>query len=217
MPINIQEMNSSFEIKQIEDFARKNLGSHDGGHDWWHLERVRNNAFQIMEAEGSGDPVIIEIAALLHDIGDSKFKKTGSEDTGKLLHRFLSGLELDERVMHEVIYINRNLSFSNGKRPENVSFEFMIVQDADRLDAMGAIGIARAFNYGGFVNNPIFDPAGKGHSTISHFYDKLLKLKDLMNTEIGIKLAEERHRFLEVYLDQFYHEWEFGNRSEDQL
>jgi uncharacterized protein len=210
-------MNSSFEIKQIEDFARKNLGIHDGGHDWWHLERVRNNAFQIMEAEGSGDPVIIEIAALFHDIGDSKFKKEDAEDTAELLHRFLTGLELDERVIEQVIFINRNLSFSKGKKPEKMSVEFMIVQDADRLDAIGAIGIARAFNYGGFVNNPIFDPNGTNHSTISHFYDKLLKLIDLMNTETGRKLAEERHRFLELYLEQFYHEWEFGNRSEDQL
>ena len=210
-------MNSSFEIKQIEDFVRKNLGMHDSGHDWWHLERVRNNAFQIMEAEGSGDPVIIEIAALLHDIGDSKFKNKKTDDTAELLHRFLTSLELDERVIEEVIFINRNLSYSKGKKPESMSVEFMIVQDADRLDAIGAIGIARAFNYGGFVNNPIFDPTGTDHSTVSHFYDKLLKLKDLMNTETGRKLADERHRFLELYLDQFYHEWEFGNRSEDQL
>jgi uncharacterized protein len=210
-------MYGSFEIKQIEDFAKKNLGTHDGGHDWWHLERVRNNAFQIMEAEGSGDPVIIEIAALFHDIGDSKFKRKGAEDTPELLRRFLSGLELDERVIEQVIFINRNLSFSKGKKPENMSLEFMIVQDADRLDAIGAIGVARAFNYGGFVHNPLFDPNGTDHSTISHFYDKLLKLKDLMNTETGRKLAEERHRFLELYLEQFYHEWEFGNRSEDQL
>jgi uncharacterized protein len=210
-------MNSSFEIKQVEDFARRNLGRHDGGHDWWHLERVRNNAFQIMEAEGQGDPVIIEIAALLHDVGDSKFYKEGAEDPAELLHRFLSGLELDKRVIEEVVFINRNLSFSKGNKPENMSVEFMIVQDADRLDAIGAIGIARAFSYGGFVNNPIFDPAGTDHSTISHFYDKLLKLKDLMNTETGRKLATERHGFLELFLGQFYHEWEFGNRSEDQL
>jgi uncharacterized protein len=205
-------MNNSFEIKQIEDFARKNLGAHDSGHDWWHLERVRNNAFQIMEAEGSGDPVIIEIAALLHDIGDSKFKDKEAEDTAELLHRFLTSLELDEKVIEEVIFINRNLSYSKGKKPESMSVEFMIVQDADRLDAIGAIGIARAFNYGGFVNNPIFDPTGTDHSTVSHFYDKLLKLKDLMNTETGRKLADERHRFLELWLEQFYHEWEFGNR-----
>jgi uncharacterized protein len=211
-------MNSSFEIKQVEDFARKHLGKHDGGHDWWHLERVRNNAFQIMEEEEYGDPVTIEIASLLHDIGDSKFIKAREKDnTEELIRRFLSSIELDERIIEEVIYINRNLSFSKGKKPGTMSDEFMIVQDADRLDAIGAIGIARAFNYGGFVNNPIFDPLGKGHSTIGHFYDKLLKLKDLMNTSSGRKLAEERHRFLELYLEQFYHEWEFGNRTEDQM
>lgn len=210
-------MNSSFEIKQIEDFARMNMGMHDGGHDWWHLERVRNNAFQIMEAEGTGDPLTIEIASLLHDIGDSKFGETEARDTEEMLNHFLKGLELDKRIIEEVIFINRNLSFSKGKRPDKVSSEFMIVQDADRLDAIGAIGIARAFNYGGFRNNPIFDPTGSGHSTIGHFYDKLLKLKELMNTETGRKLAEERHRFLDLFLEQFYHEWEFGNRSEDQL
>jgi uncharacterized protein len=210
-------MNSSFEIRQVEDFAKNNLANHDGGHDWWHLERVRNNAFQIMEAEETGDPVIVEIAALLHDIGDSKFKEKGIDNTEEVLHRFLTGLELDERIIEKVIFINRNLSFSKGKRPEEISVEFMIVQDADRLDAIGAIGIARAFNYGGFVNNPIFDPLGAEHSTIGHFYDKLLKLKDLMNTETGRRIADDRHRFLELYLKQFYHEWEFGNRSEDQL
>ena len=209
-------MNSSFEIRQVEDFARKNMGKHDGGHDWWHLERVRNNAFQIMEAEGTGDPQIVEIASLLHDIGDSKFRETEALDTTEILNHFLRGLEVDRRIIEEVIFINRNLSFSKGKRPGNVSSEFMIVQDADRLDAIGAIGIARAFNYGGFRNNPIFDPTGSGHSTIGHFYDKLLKLKDLMNTEAGRKLAEERHRFLDLFLRQFYHEWEFGNRSEGQ-
>ena len=210
-------MNSSFEIKQVEDFARKNLVRHDSGHDWWHLERVRNNSFQIMEAEGKGDPVIVEIASLLHDIGDSKFRKMKESEVEVLLSSFLTGLELDERVIEEVIFINRNISFSKGKQPDEISDEFMIVQDADRLDAIGAIGVARAFNYGGFVNNPIFDPLGKEHSTIGHFYDKLLKLKELMNTDTGRLLAEERHRFLELYLEQFYHEWEFGNRSEDQL
>ncbi len=209
-------MKRSFKIKQVEEFAGKNLGAYDSGHDWWHLERVRNNAFQIMEAEGSCDQVIVEIASLLHDIGDSKFMEKGSEDPARLLHRFLTGLELEERIIEEVIFINRNLSFSKGKKPERISVEFMIVQDADRLDAIGAIGIARAFNYGGFVNNPIFDPSGRDHSTISHFYDKLLKLKDLMNTGTGRRLADERHRFLELYLEQFYHEWNFGKRSEDQ-
>ncbi len=198
-------MNCSFEIRQVEEFARNNLGNHDGGHDWWHLARVRNTAFRIMDAEGTGDRTIIGIASLLHDVGDSKFRKE-DDVTEKLLYGFLSSLELDERIIEEVIFINRNLSFSKGKRPEEVSDEFMIVQDADRLDAIGAIGIARAFNYGGFVNNAIYDPTGTEHSTIGHFYDKLLKLKDLMNTETGRNLAAERHRFLELYLEQFYRE-----------
>ena len=210
-------MNSSFEIKQVEEFAKMNLAGNDSGHDWWHLERVRNNAFQIMEAEGKGDPVVVEIASLLHDIGDSKFAVINDSAVETMLNNFLSGLELDERIIEEVVFINRNLSFSKGNQPDEISDEFMIVQDADRLDAIGAIGIARAFNYGGFINNPIFDPLGKEPSTIAHFYEKLLKLKDLMNTDAGRGLAEERHRFLELYLEQFYHEWEYGNRSEDQM
>ena len=209
-------MSSSFEIKQVEEFAKSHLVSNDGGHDWWHLERVRNTAFHIMECEKKGDPAIVEIAALLHDVGDRKFKKDG-QATEDLLYGFLSGLELDERIIEEVIFINRNLSFSKGKRPDEVSDEFMIVQDADRLDAIGAIGIARAFNYGGFINNRIFDPTGNNPSTIAHFYEKLLKLKDLMNTDTGRLLAAERHLYLEKFLEQFYQEWELGNRSADQV
>jgi len=169
-----------------------------------------------MECEKKGDPAIVEIAALLHDVGDRKFRKDG-QATEDLLYGFLSGLELDERIIEEVIFINRNLSFSKGKRPDEVSDEFMIVQDADRLDAIGAIGIARAFNYGGFINNRIFDPTGNNQSTIAHFYEKLLKLKDLMNTDTGRLLAAERHLYLEKFLEQFYQEWELGNRSADQV
>ena len=209
-------MNSSFEFRQIEEFARNNMGTHDGGHDWWHLDRVRNLAFRIMASEGVGNGVIVGIASLLHDVGDSKFRKE-DDDTEKLLSGFLSGLGLDKRVIGEVIFINRNISFSKGIRPGQVSDEFMIVQDADRLDAIGAVGIARAFNYGGFVNNPIYDPSGTVPSTIGHFYDKLLKLKDLMNTKTGRMLAEDRHRFLETYLERFYHEWESGKRPEYKL
>lgn len=202
-------------MKQVEDFARMHLGNHDGGHDWWHLERVRNNAFEIMEAEGKGDPVIVEIAALLHDTGDSKFRRKDDPDIEELLGAFLTRLGLGKDAVSEVIFINRNLSFSKGTKPEASSDEFMIVQDADRLDAIGAIGIARAFNYGGFVNNPIFDPLGSAPSTIGHFYDKLLRLKDLMNTESARAIALERHNFLELFLEQFFYEWESSAMAGD--
>jgi uncharacterized protein len=197
-------------VKKIEEFAVRNMDQYDKGHDWWHLCRVRNYALYIQENEGSGDRLIIEISSLLHDIGDSKFSKDHSTDAPATIGSFLSSLGMDKNLIDEVIYINRNISFSKGSRPLAVSKEFMIVQDADRLDAIGAIGIARAFNYGGFRNNQIFDPEGKNPSTIAHFHDKLLKLKDLMNTESGSRLAEDRHKFLEKFLSRFQSEWEFG-------
>ena len=207
-------MNHDEIIKCVEEFAVKYLDNHDGGHDWWHLSRVRNTAIYLLNTEGYGDPLLVEISALLHDMGDSKFKKERVSDTGSLISTFLRSLGLDDRIIKEVIFINNNISFSKGKRPAEVSGEFMIVQDADRLDAIGAIGIARAFNYGGFRNNRIYDPTGAGPSTIAHFYEKLLKLKDMMNTSTGRMIADERHRYLESFLVQFYNEWKTGDKSE---
>ena len=200
-------MNRDHKIKLVEEFAAENMDQHDGGHDWWHLHRVRNTAMHIIASEGSGDPLIVEISALLHDIGDSKFRNAATSNTSLLLGDFLGSLGLDKCIIREVIFINLNISFSKGNRPEQVSREFMIVQDADRLDAIGAIGIARAFNYGGFRNNVIYDPTGVSPSTIAHFNDKLLKLQDLMNTETGRRLSDERHNFIESFLIQFNKEW----------
>jgi len=207
-------MNREVLISKVEEFAARNMEQHDGGHDWWHLHRVRNIALYINKKEGYGDSLIIEISSLLHDIGDSKFNKDHLTDAPATIGSFLSSIRLDKKLIDEVIFINRNISFSKGVRLKVVSQEFMIVQDADRLDAIGAIGIARAFNYGGFRNNRIFDPEGKNPSTIAHFNEKLLLLKDLMNTQTGRKLAEDRHKFLELFVSRFLNEWEFGKNGE---
>lgn len=204
------------QISATEDFVKQRISGYDSGHDWWHIERVRKLAKYINERELLVDPFTLDIAVLLHDTADSKFNKDNQENGYKILEEFMRSVGLDE-VIDQVINAIRSVSFSNKK-----SFcgekdpLLMVLQDADRLDAIGAIGIARAFNYGGFRNNAIYIPGeisdGKSKSTIGHFYDKLLKLKDLMNTETGRKLAEERHLYLENFLKQFYSDWDFGVR-----
>jgi uncharacterized protein len=201
-------MNKPEAIKRIEEFVRENITLHDGGHDWWHINRIRNLSLYICAAEGKGDPLTVEVSALLHDIGDRKFRQNEDKDHLDKIRELLASLDFEQKLIEEVIFINSNISFSKGKNPDVISDEFMIVQDADRLDAIGAVGVARAFNYGGYLNNSIYDPDGQHESTIVHFYDKLLKLKDLMNTRTGLLLAEVRHRYLESFLVQFYKEWE---------
>jgi uncharacterized protein len=204
------------QISATEDFVKQRISGYDSGHDWWHIERVRKLAKYINERELLVDPFTLDIAVLLHDTADSKFNKDNQENGYKILEEFMRSVGLDE-VIDQVINAIRSVSFSNknsydGKKDPLL----MVLQDADRLDAIGAIGIARAFNYGGFRNNAIYIPGeisdGKSKSTIGHFYDKLLKLKDLMNTETGRKLAEERHLYLENFLKQFYSDWDFGVR-----
>jgi uncharacterized protein len=207
-------MNRSSQIKEVEEFTRQFISGYDGGHDWWHLKRVRNLALYIQKKEKKGNRFVIELSALLHDIGDSKFINAERKDYETEVFDLLDNLDIDKSIIEEVIFINRNISFSKGLTPAKISHEFMIVQDADRLDAIGAIGIARAFNYGGFINNSIYDPDGKEPSTIRHFYDKLLKLKDLMNTPTGQMIAMDRHNFLELFLDQFYNEWHLDDKRE---
>lgn len=206
----MKEMNKIQTIRQVEEFAKRNIIHHDAGHEWWHLYRVRNLALYLQSAEGTGNRLVIEISALLHDIDDRKFTNCESTETEERIGTFLKSLDLEENIIKEVIFINRNISFSKGIIPVNRSCEFNIVQDADRLDAIGAIGIARAFTYGGFSDNPIYDPEGQIPSTIGHFYDKLLKLIDLMNTSAARKLAKERHNFMELFLKEFFKEWVFG-------
>jgi uncharacterized protein len=200
-------MNREEVISRVEEFVRDNIRAHDGGHDWWHINRVRSIALYICKREAKGDLTTVEISSLLHDIGDAKFRMKGEADHLKSIRQLLEKLGLEKELIEEAIFINENISFRKGERPEFVTPEFMAVQDADRIDAIGAIGITRAFNYGGFKNNSIYDPEGIQPSTVAHFYDKLLKLADLMNTETGKEIAIERHKYLESFLIQFYKEW----------
>jgi len=203
-------MNREEIIKSAEEFAKKHMECYDSGHDWYHIERVRKLALYINEQEKLADPFTLELTVLLHDVADSKFNNTGNEDGYKIIADFIHSIGLDG-INDQVINSIKNVSFSNRKAFGNADDPLlMVLQDADRLDAIGAIGIARAFNYGGFRNNPIYIPAEETgsciSSTINHFYEKLLKLRDLMNTSTGKRLAEERHRFLEKFLDQFFKE-----------
>lgn len=206
------------------DFVKRQLNNAEGGHDWWHTLRVWNNAKTIADNERiiSGDGrLIIELGALLHDIADAKFHD-GNEDIGPQMARnFLETLPIEATIIEHIENIIRHISFKGGNFDKSFhSPELAIVQDADRLDAIGAIGIARTFNYGGFKNREIYNPnikpdlniskeAYKNSTapTINHFYEKLLLLKDRMNTNSGKKMAEQRHEFMEIFLSQFYDEW----------
>ncbi len=207
-------MNKQDKLKSAEDFAKQRMAAFDSGHDWYHIERVRKIATYINDQEKLCDPYTLDIAVVLHDTADSKFNKDNQENGYKTLEDFLREAGLDD-IKDQIISAIRNVSFSKKKNFGNENDPLLFVlQDADRLDAIGAIGIARAFNYGGFRNNPIYIPEpeteNKAPSTIGHFYDKLLKLKDLMNTETGKRLAEERHLILERFLKEFFKEWKFG-------
>jgi uncharacterized protein len=208
---------STNNIELTERFVKECLSGYDCGHDWWHITRVRDMAVHIQNAEVKGNRDVIEMAALLHDIGDSKFRKQDDPDPGTVISGFLKSLDINNDKIIEVVRINRFISFSSHEKNLKMSDEFMIVQDADRLDAIGAIGIARAFSYGGFRNNAIYIPdeisSGNSKSTIGHFKDKLLKLKDMMNTQTGRAIAEERHKFLEIFLEQFYKEWNYRTNN----
>lgn len=206
-------------IEKTAAFVQQTLKDAEGGHDWWHINRVWQNAKRITETE-SADGLIVELAALLHDIADAKFYNGDEEIGPKLAGEFLSSLDVKEAVIHHVQQIIRHISFKSGfEKKEFHSLELDIVQDADRLDAIGAIGIARAFNYGGFKGRELYNPDVKPNlnmtkeeyknskaPTLNHFYEKLLLLKDKMNTTTGKKLAEQRHNFMLVYLEQFYSE-----------
>lgn len=202
-------------------FVKKELAHAEGGHDWWHIERVWKNA-KLIAATEAVNIFVVELGALLHDIADAKFHQ-GDESIGPRKARiFLEQLVVPPAVTEHVVNIIAHISFKGGNFKATFhSPELGVVQDADRLDALGAIGIARAFHYGGFKNREIYNPtvspdmhmtkeAYKNNSapTINHFYEKLLLLKDRMNTATGKQLAEQRHRFMQDYLDQFYREWE---------
>lgn len=206
-------------IEQAEMFVQSELGEDATGHDWFHVDRVRRNALYINEQEKSGDPFIIEMAALLHDIPDEKLNETTETGEAKL-DGFLRTIELSKDEIQQIKKIIASISFKGGRKVKLDSIEAKIVQDADRLDAIGAIGIARVFAYGGKKGQQIYDPSyqireemtieeyRKGKSTsIHHFYEKLLKLKDLLNTETAKKMAAGRHQMMEIFLEQFYQEW----------
>jgi len=208
-------------IEQTKKFVKKKLQNIEKGHDWFHVERVYKNALKIAEKEG-GNLLIISLSALLHDISDAKFNG-GDEHAGKKeATMFLYSLGLDKQIVLQIADIVEKVAFKGGLNDTiEKSIELQIVQDADRIDAIGAIGIARTFHYGGFKNREIYNPNRKVqkyksveeyHSsdapTINHFYEKLLLLKDKMNTDTGKKIAEKRHRFMESFLDEFYKEWQ---------
>ncbi|MBB6499772.1 HD domain-containing protein [Pedobacter cryoconitis] len=205
-------------------FVKDTLAGAEAGHDWFHIERVYKTALSINEKEG-GDLLIVTLAALLHDIADSKFNNGNEEIGPEIAGEFMKSIGLDDHIILHVQQIIRNLSYkaSLGKI-DFFSKELDIVQDADRLDAIGAIGIARAFTYGGYKNRVLYDPEiqpdlnmskeaykNSATPTINHFYEKLLRLKELMKTGAGKKLAEQRHEFMLIYLEQFYKEWEGVN------
>ncbi|MBW1295186.1 HD domain-containing protein [Aquimarina litoralis] len=214
-------MNNDEIIQKTVDFVKHTLHDAEGGHDWFHIERVFKTSKTIAKSENV-DMLVVSLGALLHDIADSKFHD-GDEVIGPRIARdFLEGLQLDFSIIDHVISIIENISFKGGNVAQKfTSAELDVVQDADRLDAIGAIGIARCFNYGGFKNRALYDPEIKPNlhmnkeeyknstaPTINHFYEKLLLLKDRMNTQTGRKMAEDRHLFMEQFLDQFYREWE---------
>ncbi len=209
-------------INKTVDFVKKTLAEAEGGHDWWHIYRVWKNAQHIAREEGNVDLLIVELSALLHDIADSKFHD-GDEEVGPRTARdYLVSLELPDLTVEHVENIVRHISFKGGIEGQKwTSSELAVVQDADRLDAIGAIGMARAFSYGGYKGRGLYDPNIKPNlqmtkeeyknstaPTLNHFYEKLLFLKDLMNTKTGKEMAENRHKFMEQYLEQFYAEWE---------
>ena len=202
------------------NFVKEKLEGAEAGHDWFHIERVWKLSKKIAEQEG-GNLEVIELSALLHDIADPKFHNGDETLALKISQNFLEEIHVEDELIEQVLFVIKNISFKNrAEAPENPPLELQIVQDADRLDAIGAIGIARTFNFGGFKNNLMYHPEIKPNlgmnkeeykksngTTINHFYEKLLLLKDLMNTETAKKIASERHDFMLQFLDEFYKEW----------
>jgi uncharacterized protein len=207
-------------IQKTADFIRQELSGDSSGHDWWHIYRVWRNALTICEHE-NGDIFVVQLAALLHDLDDWKFN-TLDDETPLRARAWLDSLSLDPSVTAAVCRIIRHISFKGANVANQMDkLEGFIVQDADRLDAIGAIGIARAFAYGGYKNRSLHDPEtpaqmhetfeqykSSNSSTINHFYEKLLLLKDLMNTPTAKRIAEQRHAYMEQFLRQFMDEWE---------
>lgn len=216
-------MNDAELVEKTITFVKETLIEAEGGHDWFHIQRVFNNSLLIARTENV-NILVVSLGALLHDIADAKFHN-GDESIGpEMATAFLKSLEVDQKTIDHVVHIINHISYKNSLDKENKnkfnSLELQVVQDADRLDAIGAIGIARAFNYGGFKNRTMHDPSippnlkmSKSEykrskaPTINHFYEKLLLLKDKMNTKTGNELAQQRHQYMLDFLEQFYQEW----------
>ncbi len=213
-------MSNDILIQNTVEFVKQQLQNAEGGHDWFHIERVYKISLLIAKEENC-DLLVVQLGALLHDIADSKFHN-GDENVGsKTARTFLENQKVEENIIQNVIDIIENISFKGGNfNKKFTSIELEILQDADRLDAIGAIGIARTFNYGGFKNRAIYDPKvppnltmtkeeykNSESPTLNHFYEKLLLLKDKMNTQTAKKLAEKRHAFMQLFLEEFYAEW----------
>lgn len=217
-------------IENTVEFVKEKLKGAEAGHDWYHIERVWKLSQSIAETENC-DLQVVELAALLHDIADPKFHNGDETLALKVSREFLESQQASAKVIENVLFIIKNISFKNrGEVPADLPIELKIVQDADRIDAIGAIGIARTFNFGGFKNNLMYDPEIKPKlnmskeeykksdgTTINHFYEKLLLLKDLMNTEKGKEIARERHDFMLQFLDRFYEEWNVGDISAESI
>lgn len=214
-------MNHPEIIDQTVKFVKETLANAEGGHDWWHIYRVWQLAKKIATTEKT-NLLVVELGALLHDIADAKFND-GDESIGpKKAREFLQSISVEEELIAHVEKIIQHISFKGGNFEQAFnSTELAVVQDADRLDAMGAIGIARTFNYGGFKNRAIYNPniqpnlnmskeeyKNSTAPTINHFYEKLLLLKDRMNTTTGKTMATHRHNYMEQFLEEFYKEWE---------
>jgi len=213
-------MNQQYVIQRTVDFVKEVLANAEGGHDWWHIYRVWKLSKQIAQTENANN-FVVELGALLHDIADSKFNQGNEEIGPRKAREFLSSLNVDEDVIVHVENIILNISFKGGNYAQEFkSVELDIIQDADRIDAMGAIGVARTFNYGGYKGRELYNPEIKPNlnmtkeeyknsnaPTINHFYEKLLLLKERMNTATGKAMALHRHKFMEQYLNEFYSEW----------
>lgn len=207
-------------IENTVEFVKEKLEGAEAGHDWFHIERVWKLSKKIAGTENCNQEVV-ELSALLHDIADPKFHGGDETIALKVSREFLESQNASEDTIEQVVFIIKNISFKNrGEVPQNLPIELKVVQDADRLDAIGAIGVARTFNFGGFKNNLMYHPdiepklnmskeeyKKSNGTTINHFYEKLLLLKELMNTEKGREIAEDRHNFMLSFLDQFYKEW----------
>lgn len=211
-------------INSTRDFVRKKLEKAESGHDWYHIQRVTKLAKYIGEKE-KADLYIVELAALLHDIADWKFYQGDSSEGPKVARKWLTKLKVDKEIIDHVAEIISEMSFKGARVISHIrSLEGKVVQDADRLDAQGAIGIARAFSYGGYKQRLMYDPKIKPvlhksatdyinseSTTINHFYEKLLLLKDRLNTKTARTLAKNRHKFMEEFLEEFYKEWNFNS------